>query len=121
MTKEELINELMSEVKSLKDLAKEELPEVAKEYILATKIQATFYLLLGLFIIFTASVLAFKGYNYIPENSYDDGRVGLWVGSGILTLLGGMLSLASIENLINVFYQPRRTAIEAITSLLKSS
>lgn len=115
MDKTAFLSEMLEEVKNLKDLAKGEMPEVAKEYILANKINNILSLTLGL-LLFITSVFAL----HFTVYSESTGNLGFGVGmvGSCVGLLGFLIISCSISSLIDLYFQPRRMAIKAVTSLL---
>jgi hypothetical protein len=117
-----LAEEMITEIKDLKDLAKKELPEVAKEYIRFKVILN----LVGIFIfglLFLLSVCAAlygyynKGYTHSAEDIY---TVSFALGIfGVC--ISPMLCIANIVEYLKFKLQPRRMAIEAVTTLFKGT
>ena len=109
---EKLGLEMIQEIKDLKDLAKGELPEVAKEYVNYLKVSS----LLG-FIFFGALALG-SAYlmllGYFSPKSFDDKTFGGMIG----VFLFSIPALVYFGNYLEVKMQPRRMAIKAITELL---
>lgn len=104
--------ELLEEVKSLKDLAKGNLPEVAKEYIAFKKmVNGTLFIISVLALV--AGVIA------LVHTDLDGRATALGVFGSIGVTIGGMLSILFGCELISVIMQPRRTAIRAITTLFR--
>jgi len=117
METDKFLEEMLKEVTSLKDLAKQELPLVAKEYILAQKVMAYLGLALGgTFLLTAIGMLVFK-YAYEPTNSRDDLGNVMAIISMIPGTLGVIITSTNLCSLINLYLQPRRMAIKAITSL----
>lgn len=111
MKLEEFTSEMLNEVKAAKDLVKGELPEIAKEYIRASKIMNSLGLLLGLPVMGTGIASAIHG---LSNNLFGFILIGSIVGVG-----GFFCSLNSCCELLDAYLQPRRMAIKAITSLKK--
>jgi hypothetical protein len=116
MNKKDFIDEMLLEVKNLKDLAKDELPEIAKEYIIAKKIQAFIGLVFGILIILLASS-ASAYYFFGTLESHSDSKLGLVVFLAVAFLLGFLITFSYVDGLLDLYLQPRRMAIYAITSL----
>lgn len=120
-TKKQLDNlaqEMLKEVKNIKDFAKEEIPIVAKEYVNYLTITS------GTFLIVSILGMGISGYvlshgiaGMLSDKRMSDSQM-------VATLLGGIgLLISFIGTCVNgdaymqVKLQPRRTAIKAITSL----
>ena len=114
--KAEFLEEMLQEVKNLKDLAKEELPVVAKEYILANKVQAYSGLAIALVLL---SVAAFSGHQLmtLELERYSDAKFGYALLGGLTGIIGFILAMCNVSSLLDLYLQPRRMAIKAITSL----
>lgn len=114
---EKFADEMLKEVKDLKDLTKKELPIVAQEYVRYNKISS----LVG--VLFTGSIFAVSAWSvYHGATSdfghRDDGRGYILVG-GIFGLLSGIAFMCCSDQYLSFKFQPRRMAIYAITSLFK--
>jgi hypothetical protein len=117
MKLEELTSEMLTEIKDLKDLTKQELPLIVKEYIRAEKVVATIGLAIGGAFFLVSAFLIYKGVTFIERNNYSHDAFG-WYASAAVTLFAAFLfTLINGLNLLAVVMQPRRTAIKAITSL----
>jgi uncharacterized membrane protein YukC len=115
---ESLAEEMIQEVKDLKDLTKEELPEVAKEYVRYN----TILHLVGMlgFGLLAVVGIAFSVYGVMHEGwtheSLDSATLALTFG-GFAILIGGIVSLINFTMYLDFKLQPRRNAIKGITSL----
>ena len=110
-------DEMIKEIKNLKDLTKKEIPEVAKEYI---KFNKTISLIGGILFAIVAMVggyIIVCGFSYIPTHEYDDAKTGYYMVGGLISAIGIFASIANLYNYLQFLYMPRRKAIEAITSL----
>lgn len=116
----ELMNEMVQEVKSLKDLTKKELPEIAKEFI-AYKIMEYFVYSIVTFVVFLIGVYLIQcGLSHSELNEYGmhsgDYYFQIVLGS-VLSILFSMFFVCNFLGILEYKYQPRRMAIKAITSL----
>jgi hypothetical protein len=111
------VEEMVQEVKDLKDLTKEELPLIAKEYIAYLKFITMLQLIVYSLIMFSAVATGLYA-AFGTFEKYDDLRMGL----GFYTFIAGIVSFGglafTVESLTSLILQPKRTAIYAITSLL---
>jgi hypothetical protein len=109
---ESLANEMIQEIKNLKDLTKETLPIVAKEYIHYNMTMAAIGLIVfGLFflvglagLIYSASINALIDKNFGP----------LQLVSTILFMFGTCFGIGSFITLVSFYMQPRLKAIEGV-------
>lgn len=115
MNKEALIEEMLNEVKNLKDLAKDELPLVAKEYLLNQKIQGYIGLSIGMVILLVGA--AAGAYAALGTFHHSEDAVSYALSGMIGGLVGFVMTLCNGSSLMDVYLQPRRMAIKAITSL----
>lgn len=113
----EFSEEMLKEIKDLKDLTKEELPKVAQEYIFYKKatslLNLIFCSVLLLSVILAGIYLVFGNFNdedFVKKT----GLAAYCLITGIISIIGFSCSL---DEVLSVFLQPRRTAIYAITSL----
>lgn len=114
--KEEFLEEMLREVKSLKDVAKEELPLLAKEYIYANKVQI--WMLLGVSMLLLIMAAAGTAYLVLGEFEKYDNAISAILCIVLTTGAAGLVLLFfSISELLDFYLQPRRMAIIAITSL----
>lgn len=120
MKKEELLEEMLNEVKDIKDFAKEEIPFVAKEYIFAQKVQNYFALIVGLAMLMAASTGALYRSGVLTEKVSDGWGLVVGIASILFFIVGGVATQCAISELIDLHLQPRRMAIKAITSLFKN-
>lgn len=109
-----LIAEMLNEVKDLKDLAKKELPIVAKEYIVAGKVYAAIGISIGL-LLMVISVLS--GHTSYVADSNSDTQVGFAALSVFSGLIGAFFNLINVPMFLDFYLQPHRMAIKAIVSL----
>lgn len=116
---DELLKEMLEEVKSLKDLTKSELPLVAQEYIAAEKVKAYVDLATGLGLLLTS--LSTGLYTALANSGGHD-VTGAQVICGIICAITGIFGIVctacTVGNVIDLAMQPRRMAIKAITSLI---
>lgn len=116
MNKEQLIEEMLNEVKSLKDLAKEEMPLMVKEYIFANKVRGVFGLCSGLLLL--AASICSIAYGH-EESGRITGTQMVCLLTGSLGLLGAIIMVFGYTyELIDFYLQPRRMAVKAITELI---
>lgn len=116
MKVDEFINDLLAEVKDLKDLAKEQLPLVAQEYIEVNKKKMIVGLSVGASLLLLS--LSSGLYAYFGKFSEFSTKPLLFVLLAALSgLIGTILTFSSLDTFIDFKYQPRRMAIKAITSL----
>lgn len=108
--------EMLNEIKNLKDLTKEELPLIVKEYINYLKVIGIIYLTVGVFLLYSA-IEAGLYVTYGEFEKYSDFRLILSLYCLIAGILGFLIIAINLDSLLKVFLQPRRTAIKAITSL----
>lgn len=116
----ELAEDMISEIKNLKDLTKQELPEIAKEYI---KYHQVFYL--SGFLLFLLGIpLSIIAWKYGSDHGGNiNGRANC--ETFIMVVGFRAIPICVIGLLINGYsfleykFMPRRKAIEAITSLTK--
>ncbi len=117
MEVDKFVQEMLNEVTNLKDLAKEELPIVAKEYIKAYKVKTIFGLIVGaLLLLLAMSSGAYALFGKFSEYHNDD--AAFFCLFGIVSGIAGLITVWSITDLIDIVCQPRRLAILAITSLV---
>lgn len=117
MKTDAFIEEMLEEVKNLKDLAKEELPEIVKEYIFAQKVQNWLGLGVGLFLLTICASSGLYATLHEFSDKYDDTKFALFMISLLSGIVGAIFTAGCISDLINFYLQPRRMAIKAITSL----
>lgn len=118
MDMNKFVEEMLKEVKDLKDLSKEQVPLVAQEYInyhmamhLLGIILFGIMFLIGLGLLFVGIFVA---------KTHDD-QFGFELLGGILGGLGFMIMMCNVVDYLKFKLQPRRMAIMAITSLLKGN
>lgn len=114
--KVEFIEEMLQEVKNLKDLAKEEMPIVVKEYILTNKVQAFVGLAISIVLLSLAGFSLFQLLTTEFER-FSDAKFGYSLMGSISGVMGFVISLCNGSRLLDLYLQPRRMAIKAITSL----
>lgn len=117
MKLEEFTEEMLSELKSAKDLLKGEFPEIVKEYIRANKIMNRVGLAIGAVLFLIGVGLGLHAYNYVSEHSSDNTQFGCCMAGLIIGLPGLVVIFTSGYELASFSLQPRRMAIKAITSL----
>lgn len=117
---EELAKEMIEEIKNLKDLTKENLPEVAKEYVRFNIIlsligftSSGFVVLVGL-VMFVYG-LSQEGYT----NNSPDSATAYFAFGGLVALIGIIVGLINFVNYLGFKLQPRSKAIKGITSVFK--
>lgn len=117
MNKEEMIQEMLKEIKDLKDLAKSELPIVSREYINANKVRTYASVLFGLALLIVSILLGF----YCGTDMDSSRPLQFFAGLGCLIfgVTSSFMIICSIGTLIDLYLQPRRMAIKAVTSLFK--
>lgn len=116
---ESLAQEMIKEIKDLKDLTKENLPEVAKEYV---RYNTALYLAgtVGFGIVFVLGVasavygFAHEGYSHESPDS----ATAFFMFGLVATLVGFIAGICNFSCYLSFKLQPRRKAIEGITSLL---
>lgn len=114
MKLEDFANEMLTEIKDIKDLAKEELPLVAKEYVRYQTISNLMSIGFCLVVLLICAISTYITIGSANTNVQFVFGVGA-VTSGII----GAVSLAiCVDNYIYVKLQPRRVAIKAITTLI---
>lgn len=116
MNKDQFVSEMLEEVKNIKDLAKEELPLVVKEYINANKIFGWIGTIVGV-ILLSAVGYALHYLAHGDFERYSDVKFVLGISSFVGGFIGAAFVMCSGTNLLNLYLQPRRMAIKAITSL----
>lgn len=115
---ESLMNEMVDEIKNIKDLTKSELPELVKEYtrfnvgmsVLGMTVSAVLFLSCIVVIVCTKSL------------DLDGPATLLGVATFLVYFIAVLLPVIFLVNLHSYFeykLQPRRKAIEAITSLVR--
>jgi len=112
-----LANEMVDEIKNLKDLTKKELPAIAKEYITYLKVTAVIQLIISgaLILLGTECVLQVL---YGTFETYHEEKVITFALGGLCLGVPGLIAFfCNLDTLISVALQPKRTAIKAITSL----
>ena len=110
-----LVIEMVNEIKSLKDLTKETLPEVAKEYIRYNTVTSLVFLFLSV-LLAIASIVAIVVGHYTRDVTPDS----LILCFGVSGLIVSVLAIfINANNYMSFVLQPRRKAIEAIISLMK--
>jgi len=118
---EKFADEMLQEVKNLKDLTKKELPVVAQEYVRYNVISGLISM------IFTGLIFGLSAYSLyhgltLPShdaNGHSQEPIG-WVFWGLIFgVVSGIGLLCSVEQYLSFKFQPRRKAIYAITSLFK--
>lgn len=115
MNKDKFIEEMLEEVKSFKDLTKEELPLIAKEHIKANIVKSIFDLSFGLLLVTISGIL---GYHlYFKEIIYSDVKLSFGIISGILAIFGPIITMCSLSNLMDYYLQPKLMAIKGILNL----
>ena len=114
MNKEAFIEEMLQEVKNLKDLAKDELPIVAKEYIKYNTMVATLGITISLILGISCIVLFLLAHFSDPSS---DKYILFSVCSGLTGMLSFLFMLCNLPEYLTFKFQPRRMAIKAITSL----
>lgn len=115
MKLDDFVQEMLSEIKDLKDLAKGELPEIAKEYIRAHIILHGLGVALGAFLIMIAISCGIYALHLEKMSSDQEMVLAL---TGLFTGLPGVVMTSiNLCELLNFYLQPRRMAIKAITSL----
>lgn len=114
---EALAQEMIKEVRDLKDLTKKELPEIAKEYISYNMTMSV----IGMIICGVVLVLSLIGVAvafFVLEMGS-----GAFVATLLLSVIFSMVSFiimcTSLCNYLDFKLQPRRMSIKAITSLLE--
>ncbi len=118
MNKDALLEEMLQEVKNLKDLTKEELPLIAKEYIHANLIGSLFVMgVSGVMLVISLVCGLYSMFGTFHENS------GPEVLSVVVAICGSVVGFILMgigtTSYIDFKLQPRRMAIKAITSLIK--
>jgi uncharacterized membrane protein YesL len=111
----ELAEEMLKEVKDLKDLTKKELPEVAKEYVnyfLYSNIVGLFYAV----ILCLLSTSSFYYLFFVVEKLSEKEQV-LAVLTCIIIMPSFFLLWACTENILAAVVCPKRKAIEGILNL----
>lgn len=119
MNKQAFMEEMLKEIKDLKDLTKEELPLIAKEYIRVNKIIHGIGVGLGGIATLAGLAILFVAVTHVPDDRWDDTKTCCYLLGGFLSAGGLTISLYNTVALLSILLQPRRTAIEAVTSLLK--
>lgn len=117
MNKEAFIEEMLQEVKNLKDLAKDELPIVVKEYIRYNIISSVIGLILSGALLTLAAicdVIAWHSPNECVQCLCS-------IAAALSGTVGTILGLCSGDTFLACKLQPRRMAIKAITSLTKGN
>lgn len=117
--KEQLLNlaeEMVKDIKDLKDLTKQELPELAKEYIKFNLTYAKVMSIISFFLLILTVIICTIG--YINVHKFDD-KAGFVLLGSVFSALCLIAIFINITNYLKFKCQPRRSAIEAITSLLK--
>lgn len=114
ISKDELIQELLNEVKSIKDFTKEELPVITKEYIQASKVKTFFNLCVGFMLCITAYYCVAYVINIESETAAT-------IFASIYGVIGGTVGFIMvghcITSLIDLYFQPRRIAIKSVLNL----
>ena len=119
MTKDDLMQEMLTEIKNLKDLTKEELPLIAQEYIHANRVSCALGVGLGLSMLLLAGAIAVLGFLHVPNpDRYDDVRFGCSLAGLLLGAVGFVTAVLNVSHAVDFYLQPRRMAIKAITSLM---
>lgn len=112
---EDLAQEMILEVKNLKDFAKVEMPEVVKEYIRYNIINDLMWFSFWLCVTIGLFITA-----YIGRSSHDDTFSLTTIICLTSSLLSILFSGICLDSFLSFKLQPRRKAIEAITSLLRT-
>lgn len=111
---EELAQELIKEVRDVKDLTKKELPEIAKEYITYNITFSKVVTIVSGVVLILSLIGAILAIFVLRSDSFA-------VGVGMLSFLTGMFSFfafcSEYTSYLSFKMQPRRMAIKAITSL----
>lgn len=112
-----LSTEMVQEIKNLKDLTKETLPEVAKEYV-------KFNMVLHLFglIFFGIGTLIGTGIiiHGLLNNLYTERNYGFLQMSAVFVVpISGFFTLYNLISLLSFYFQPRTKAIEGVVKLFK--
>lgn len=108
---EKLGLEMIQEIKDLKDLAKGELPEVAKEYVKYIEISSLIYMIV--FGLITLIMIAGCVYTSIHGEEYSLAPLLTGIGG----LLGGIPMFLAFNDYLEAKLTPKRTAIKSITNL----
>ena len=114
MNKEILFEEMLQEVKNLKDLTKEQLPLVAQEYIKYNTMVAILGITISLILGVSCIVLFLLAHFNVPDS---DNQILLSVCSWVSGILSFLFMFCNLPEYLIFKFQPRRMAIKAITSL----
>lgn len=112
-----LAKEMIAEVKNLKDLTKENLPLVAKEYVAFNEVSAILGAVLSLLVFAPSCVGIIHG---ILNDKMGDRTVGAVQGLSLFgMLIGGFFLLVNIYSYLSFKFQPRTKAIEGVVNAFK--
>lgn len=116
MNKDQFIEEMLQEVTNLKDLAKGEIPLLAKEYIYANIYQAWIGIGIAVILLILSIISGiYLATTKFPE--YSDVKIMFFIIL-LFSGVGGLMTLwVCSRDLLDFKLQPRRMAIKAITSL----
>ena len=119
MNKDAFIEEMLQEVKSIKDLAKEELPAIAKEYVRAKIVMYGVGIMLSLVAITIGISCGLYALLHTFPETYNghDNQMGISAVGLITGAVGCVFCACNLYSFLEFKLQPRRMAIKAITSL----
>lgn len=115
---EVLAKEMITEIKNIKDLAKEELPLVAKEYV-EYNIKTSFIgaIITGVVSLLSIAMLIGVLIVYLKSGTFYEVLFPISLVGTIGLIIGGISCCVNVSQYLEFKLQPRRKAIEAITSL----
>jgi len=107
---EQFAEEMLEEIENFKDLTKEELPVIAKEYLQYKIVNSILGIISGSVLLILSAIVIIICVN--------NGRpVGITIGLGV-GFTGFCITVLSIDTLLRVILQPHRMAIDSIISLI---
>ncbi len=114
---EALAEEMINEIKDLKDLTKKEIPEVAKEYVNFNLTTSLIFGTLASLMFITGTSFWIYGLTHGGDMNNNSTETGFMFGGFLMLLVGGGLSGLFWYTYLEFKLMPRRKAIEAITEL----
>lgn len=115
---DKLAEEMIDEVKDLKNLTKENLPEVAKEYIKYNLIKSGISFFIFGLIFILGLIGTIQG---ILNDKFLDKNIGsIEVFSLLFVIIGGVISITEIITFLQFYLQPKSKAIEGVIKLFSS-
>lgn len=118
---EQLVEDMLKEVRNSVDFAKAELPEVAKEYMRYKTVMALFSMGISVLVF----LLGVAGVTYSFMHGFDlnathaDSNLGCsFIFGSVAIGIGPIMFLCFFSEYLKFKLQPRRMSIEAVTSLI---